>query len=116
MSEEKVEDVSAGKKPPTFTWEEVAKHNTAESLWMVVHDKVYDVTPFMDEVRWGYWVCGALGEGSGRVLVPFMDEVRWGYWVCGALGEEPVGGGTGYVVPFSLAGGDAGYMWSPKTR
>lgn len=50
------EGEGAGKKKlPTFTWEEVAKHNTGESLWLVVHDKVYDVTSFMDEV-------------SGRVL------------------------------------------------
>lgn len=37
-------------KLPVFTMEEVAKHNTAESLWLVVHDKVYDVTSFMEEV------------------------------------------------------------------
>ena len=41
------------KKLPVFTWEDVAKHNTSESLWLIVHDKVYDVTPFMDEVRAG---------------------------------------------------------------
>ncbi|KAI5306092.1 hypothetical protein KEM56_002238 [Ascosphaera pollenicola] len=28
---------------------EVAKHNTRESCWVVLHDKVYDVTSFVDE-------------------------------------------------------------------
>lgn len=33
-----------------ISWEEVAEHNSSESLWLVVHDKVYDVTKFMEEV------------------------------------------------------------------
>lgn len=33
-----------------YTLEEVARHNTAESLWLVIEDKVYDVTEFVDEV------------------------------------------------------------------
>ena len=37
-----------------YTWEEVAKHRTSESLWIVIHDKVYDVTKFMEEV--GYCI------------------------------------------------------------
>ena len=39
----------------TFALEEVQKHNVAKgkdkSIWIVIHDKVYDVTPFLDEVR-----------------------------------------------------------------
>lgn len=30
----------------TYTWEEIQKHNTSESPWLVVHGKVYDVTEF----------------------------------------------------------------------
>ena len=33
----------------TFTREEVAKHNTEESLWMIIDNKVYDLTDFIDE-------------------------------------------------------------------
>lgn len=33
-----------------FTLEEVAKHNEKKSTWIVIHDSVYDVTPFLDEV------------------------------------------------------------------
>ena len=33
----------------TFTLSDVAEHNTKKDLWMVVHDKVYDCTSFVDE-------------------------------------------------------------------
>lgn len=35
MSEQKV-----------YTWQEVGKHNTEDNLWIVIHDKVYDVTKY----------------------------------------------------------------------
>jgi len=28
----------------SFTWKEVAEHNTAASCWVSVHGKVYDIT------------------------------------------------------------------------
>ena len=33
-----------------YSWEEVRQHQSRSSLWVVVHNKVYDVTEFMDEV------------------------------------------------------------------
>lgn len=33
---------------------EVEQHNTGKSVWIVVHDKVYDVTKFLDEVSVTY--------------------------------------------------------------
>lgn len=32
-----------------YTLSEVAKHNTKEDLWFVIHGKVYDVTAFGDD-------------------------------------------------------------------
>ncbi len=32
-----------------YTWREVRKHNTAKSLWMVVHGRVYDITTWVDK-------------------------------------------------------------------
>ena len=32
-----------------FTYQDVAEHNTSKDLYMVIHDKVYDVTKFVDE-------------------------------------------------------------------
>lgn len=34
----------------TFTLEEVAKHNEKKSVWLLIHDSVYDVTKFLEEV------------------------------------------------------------------
>ena len=44
------EKEESGRELPKYSWEEVAQHNSAESLWIVVQDKVYDVTKFMEEV------------------------------------------------------------------
>ncbi|CAG8730630.1 14121_t:CDS:2, partial [Acaulospora morrowiae] len=35
--------------PKTLTVEEVAQHKTENSIWIIVHDKVYDVTNFLNE-------------------------------------------------------------------
>lgn len=32
-----------------FTFQEVSAHNTKKDLYMVIHDKVYDCTSFVDE-------------------------------------------------------------------
>lgn len=32
-----------------YTIEEVEKHTTVESLWVVIEDKVYDVTNFLEK-------------------------------------------------------------------
>lgn len=36
-----------------ITLEEVKKHNAAGSSWLVIHNKVFDVTKFLDEVSEG---------------------------------------------------------------
>ena len=48
MSSEQEKD--SGSKLPKYSWEEIAEHNTAQSLWVVIDDKIYDVTRFMEEV------------------------------------------------------------------
>jgi L-lactate dehydrogenase (cytochrome) len=35
-------------KSRLISMSEVAKHNTKEDLWVVIHNKVYDLTPFVD--------------------------------------------------------------------
>lgn len=34
----------------TFTYEEVKKHNKHDDLWVVIHDKVYNLTSFISDV------------------------------------------------------------------
>ena len=33
-----------------YSWEEIKSHQSPDSLWVVVHNKVYDVTEFIEEV------------------------------------------------------------------
>lgn len=35
---------------PVYTQQEVASHNTADSLWLIIEGKVYDVTEFLENV------------------------------------------------------------------
>jgi hypothetical protein len=35
---------AADKNTDTFTWQDVAKHNTAKSAWVIIRGVVYDVT------------------------------------------------------------------------
>lgn len=35
----------------TFTRAEVAKHNTNKDTWLLIHNNIYDVTAFLNEVR-----------------------------------------------------------------
>jgi L-lactate dehydrogenase (cytochrome) len=37
----------------TYTLADVAEHNKNESCWIVIHDKVYDVSKFLHEVSFG---------------------------------------------------------------
>ena len=42
-------------EPKIYKLSEVAEHNKSKgdskSIWVVIHDKVYDITKFMDEVK-----------------------------------------------------------------
>lgn len=51
-------------KWPTLTREEVAKHNTAASLWIVIDNSVYDITAIVDKHPGGK---GALLKRGGGV-------------------------------------------------
>ncbi|GMM35340.1 Cyb5 protein [Saccharomycopsis crataegensis] len=54
-----------------FSFEEVAKHNTADDLWMVIDGKVYDCTKFLPEHPGGEEVvidCGGIDASQ-----PFDD-------------------------------------------
>ncbi|KAJ2957483.1 hypothetical protein NQZ79_g6802 [Umbelopsis isabellina] len=55
----------------TFTHEQVATHNTKEDLYMIVHNKVYNITEFVDEHPGGEEVL--LDEGAKDATEAFED-------------------------------------------
>uniref|UniRef100_A0A8C9VGH2 Cytochrome b5 type B n=1 Tax=Scleropages formosus TaxID=113540 RepID=A0A8C9VGH2_SCLFO len=36
-----------------YTCEEINRHNLSKDIWVVIHDKVYDITSFLEEVTPG---------------------------------------------------------------
>jgi len=50
---------------PRYTRAQVAEHNTSKSLWLVLDDKVYDITRFLDEHPGGEEVLLEQGGGDG---------------------------------------------------
>ncbi|XP_047128073.1 cytochrome b5 isoform X1 [Hydra vulgaris] len=55
-----------------FTLEEVRSHNNAKSCWLAIHDKVYDVTKFIDEHPGGEEV---LLELAGKDATSNFEDV-----------------------------------------
>lgn len=58
MGEEKKS--SAGVK--YYRLAEIEKQNSFKSTWIIIHNKVYDVTKFLEEVSSvsGWWECGGI--------------------------------------------------------
>jgi len=56
----------------TITREEVKQHNSRNSVWFVIHNKVYDVTKFMDEHPGGEEV---LLEQAGKDASEIFEDV-----------------------------------------
>jgi len=55
-----------------LTLEEVAEHNTRKSTWLIIHDKVYDVTKFLEEHPGGEEV---LIEQGGHDCTEAFEDV-----------------------------------------
>lgn len=56
----------------TITLEEVKQHKSRDSVWFVIHNKVYDVTKFMDEHPGGEEV---MLEQAGKDASEMFDDV-----------------------------------------
>ncbi|ESO95612.1 hypothetical protein LOTGIDRAFT_144558 [Lottia gigantea] len=55
----------------TYRLEEISKHKTAKSTWLVIHDEVYDVTKFLEEHPGGEEVL--LEQAGGEATESFED-------------------------------------------
>lgn len=61
-----------------LTLEEVAKHNAESDCWLIVKDKVYDVTPYVNEHPGGESILNnAGGENTKGFYGP--QHPRWAY-------------------------------------
>eukprot|EP00731_Ephydatia_muelleri_P025954 Em0018g54a len=61
-----------GQQLPAYTWEQIKEHNHSKSLWVVVHDNVYDVTKFLEEHPGGEEV---MLEQAGRDATEAFEDV-----------------------------------------
>lgn len=52
-----------------YTLEEIRKHNSSKSTWLILHHKVYDLTKFLEEVSW---------EGANSVRGTGAESGVWG--------------------------------------
>lgn len=50
----------------TFTASEVAQHTKKDSLWIILKDKVYDVTPYVEEHPGGEAIFRNAGQDSTK--------------------------------------------------
>lgn len=50
MAAKDSKDVKDNAPAKLFTRAEVLKHNKATDIWVIIHNKVYDVTKFLNEV------------------------------------------------------------------
>jgi len=55
-----------------YSWEEVGKHRSKDSTWLIIHNKVYDVTKFLEEHPGGEEV---LLENSGKDATEQFEDV-----------------------------------------
>ncbi|XP_065828127.1 cytochrome b5-like [Oscarella lobularis] len=71
MAEDGENDAGTATTGKVFTYEEVKTHNSSESLWVIIHDKVYDVTKFKEEHPGGEEVL--LEQGGEESTDAFED-------------------------------------------
>lgn len=69
-----------------YTYAEVAEHNTHEDCWMVIENKVMDITKFLDEHPGGDEVMMSVAGQDGT------DEFEDGEWALMCLTHAPIAG------------------------
>ena len=58
----------AGEKVRTFSMQEVSRHNSKKDCWMVIHNKVYDVTRFVSRHPGGSSILQGCGKDATKLF------------------------------------------------
>uniref|UniRef100_A0A0N5APA1 Cytochrome b5 n=1 Tax=Syphacia muris TaxID=451379 RepID=A0A0N5APA1_9BILA len=64
--------MAAGEELKKYSREEVKIHNNVNSCWMIIDNKVYDITKFLDEHPGG---CEVLLEQGGKDGTELFEDV-----------------------------------------
>ncbi len=54
-----------------FTWDEVKKHNKLDDCWIVVHGKVYNVTPWVPKHPGGSIISNGAGREATALFISY---------------------------------------------
>lgn len=92
----------ASKDGSSFTWDDVAKHNTKEDAWIVVKDKVYDVTEFGKSHPGGRVIFEFAGRDATDVFSAFHSPHAWSLLRKHVVGQlkDASHEGAGFVADF----------------
>lgn len=114
--------------PHPYTLETLKAHNTRDDLWLLINGKVYDVTKFMDEVRfsllksWGRtdevasWRRRGPSRGSRYVkLLNLLFSLKTGYGG-DEVNHEMDHQSTKRFEPIRAIYGDRGYQTGIESR
>ncbi|XP_006641268.2 cytochrome b5 type B [Lepisosteus oculatus] len=71
MGEENNTEANSKSTVTYYTLEEIQKHNMSRDTWLVIHDKVYDITRFLEEHPGGEEVL--LEQAGGDATESFED-------------------------------------------
>ncbi len=66
--------ITTSRRDGKYTWQEVASHNTAESAWVIVDGRVYDITDFIPTHPGGSEM---LLLAAGRECTDLFNSYHW---------------------------------------
>jgi fatty acid desaturase len=71
------DDVLPGSQMPSFTWAEISKHSSPSDCWLVIRDRVYDVTEFAPTHPGGALISIAAGKDNTHMFESYHPLWVW---------------------------------------
>lgn len=75
IAEDNCEKVEDGVK--YYTLEDIRVHNMSNDTWLIIHDKVYDITIFLEEVRNNQYFLVATIKALMLSRITYFDSSLW---------------------------------------